>query len=86
MKPEQIALFTNSVLAEASGRFGIDKASLKRLDGFENMVLEASRDGLPCILRLLDEWSTRYRGERRERIINETPVLNLDWKAYRVRS
>jgi hypothetical protein len=30
------------------------------------------------------EWATRYLGERRERIINDTPVLDLDWTGYRL--
>jgi Ser/Thr protein kinase RdoA (MazF antagonist) len=52
MKNGQKALFTDDVLAEAARRFDLDQSSLNRLDGFENMILEATRGGKPYVLRL----------------------------------
>jgi len=52
MKPEQQALFTDDVLTHAAGRFGLDPDTIRHLDGFENMVLEAERYGQPYILRI----------------------------------
>lgn len=52
MKDEQKALFTEEIQAEAARRFDLDLSSLKPLDGFENMVYEAAREGRPYILRM----------------------------------
>jgi len=52
MKPELLALFTDSIRIEAAERFGMDPSTLKMLDGFENVILEGSRDGKAYVLRI----------------------------------
>jgi Ser/Thr protein kinase RdoA (MazF antagonist) len=52
MKPEVLALFDEKLKHEAAARFSLEPESLKMLDGFENVVLEASRNGTPYILRI----------------------------------
>ncbi len=51
MKEEQKALFTDTILDRAAARFGLERQSLKILDGFENMVYETTKSGMPYILR-----------------------------------
>lgn len=45
-------LFTDDVLTEAAGKYGVDRAKTKNLGGFENYVFEVYKDGTPYILRL----------------------------------
>ena len=52
MKPEILALCTDRIQRDAAERFALDPESLTMLDGFENVVLEASKDGRQYILRL----------------------------------
>lgn len=52
MISEHLALVTDALKKKAAERFGLAPDSLKMLDGFENIVFEASRNDQPCILRL----------------------------------
>jgi amicoumacin kinase len=52
MRPDLIARFSDQVRSEAARRFDLIFPSEQTLDGFENVVLEASRDRRPYILRL----------------------------------
>ena len=52
MKPEVLALFDEKMKKEAAERFSLEPTSLKMLNGFENVVMEASRNGTPYILRI----------------------------------
>lgn len=52
MKAEITALVTDNIKRDLSDRFALDFESVKMLDGFENIVYEAERQGRSCILRL----------------------------------
>ncbi len=52
MRPDQIARFTDTVRLDAATRFGLTLNPEQTLDGFENVVLEAEREGRPYVIRL----------------------------------
>lgn len=52
MKPETLALFTESIVTAAAGHFGLDTERIRPLDGFENFVCESSRENREYILRI----------------------------------
>lgn len=72
MKTELLALFDNKILNEAADRFGLERSSLRKLDGFENVVMEATRDDAPCILRI---------SHNSHRTLNQVQA-ELDWIDY----
>ena len=52
MQPEVKAQFNDDILCEALSRYGIDRWSIKSLDGFESFVYSCEHDGLQRILRI----------------------------------
>jgi len=52
MKPDDRALFTETIVRDAATRFGLDTDGITPLDGFENFVCEGVCNGKPVILRL----------------------------------
>lgn len=76
MKAELRILFDDRVLDTAAERFGLGRTTLRRLDSFENVVLEATRDGLSCILRI---------SHNSHRTLDQVQA-ELDWLDYLARN
>ncbi|WP_128895249.1 phosphotransferase enzyme family protein [Longirhabdus pacifica] len=72
MEKEIYPLFTESIIREASRRFGLNYSSLINLHGFQNFVYESTRDGDSVILRI------SHSSHRSKEMISG----ELEWVSY----